>query len=64
MSAFDGLWKNRFHVLSNPGQPGQGENVSAQWLVKDRIHVPTKQGKPRQECQRSMAYEKSNSRTS
>ena len=55
--------KNRFHVLSNPGQPGQGENVSAQWLVKDRIHVPTKQGKPRQECQRSMAYEKSNSRT-
>ena len=55
------LMKNQIHVLSTPGQ--SRETVSLQWLVNNQIHVLSKPGQPRRECQRSMAYEKSNSRT-
>ena len=61
MSAFNGLQKIDFTY--ELGQDNDGENVSVQWFVKNRIHVRTKPGQGRQECQRSVACEKSNSRT-
>ena len=61
MSAFGGLWK--FEFTYELSQDGHGENVSVRWLVKIRIHIRAKPGQPRRECQRSVAYENSNSRT-
>ena len=45
-------------------QDNDGENVSVQWLVKNRIHVHTKPGQGRRECQRSVACENLNLHTS
>ena len=61
MLAFNGLWKIEFTYFLS--QDNDGENVSVQWLVKNRIHVLPKSEQPRGECQHSMACEKSNSRT-
>ena len=59
--ASSNLWKFEFpHQLR---QDNHGENVSVQWLMKNRIYVPTKAGQPRGECQCSVANEKSNLRT-
>ena len=55
MSAFGTLWKIEFtYSLS---QDNHGENVSVRYLVKNQIHVLSKPGQPRAECQRSVACE-------
>ena len=56
------LWKFEFMYILK--QDNHGENVSVQWLMKNRIYVQSKAGQPRRECQRSVANEKSNLRTS
>ena len=61
MSAFVGLWN--FEFTYSLSQENHGENVSVRWLVKNRIHVRSKPGQPQRECQRSVACEKSDSRT-
>ena len=59
--ASSSLWKFEFpHQLR---QDNRGENVSVQWLMKNRIYVHTKAGKTRREYQCSLANEKSNLRT-
>ena len=56
ISVLNGLWKVEFtYHLS---QDNQGENVSVQWLMKNQIHVPSKPGQPRWECERSVAHGK------
>ena len=59
--ASSNLWKFEFTYLLR--QDNHGENVSVQWLMKNRIYVQAKAGQPRGECQCSVANEKSNLRT-
>ena len=53
-----------FEIPHQLRQDNHDENVSVQWLMKNRIYVLPKAGQPRGECQCSVANEKSNLRTS
>ena len=59
--ASSNLWKSEFTYILR--QDNHGENVSVQWLMRNRIYVLAKAGQPRRECQCSVAIEKSNLRT-